>query len=112
MLLDPADGSNIRECLVVGTCLARVNITNEGHKYADRVSGSRVPQSAASGPVKILIKPTGSTPPEKRECLVQLMDEVGDIVDMIEVNDTGLSSGALTYPTAEHSYAHRGLIRR
>jgi hypothetical protein len=112
VLLDPADGPSIRECLLIGTCLALVNITNEGHKYADRVSGSRVLQSTASGPVKILIKPTGSTPPEERACLVQLMDEVGDIVDMIEVNDTGSSAGALTYPTAEHSYAHRGIIRR
>jgi hypothetical protein len=31
------------------------------------------------------------------------MDEAGDIVDMIEVNDTGLWAGALTYPSAAHS---------
>jgi hypothetical protein len=77
VLLEPAETGKIRECLIVGTCLAFVNVTDESHKYANRAEDSRVLQSAASGPVKLIFKPTGGTPPEERECIVQLVDEGG-----------------------------------
>lgn len=64
------------DVLCLGVCIAFVNILDETHEYADRASGEIVLQSAAKGPVKILHKPTGGTPPEERECVVQIMDEV------------------------------------
>jgi len=45
---------------VVGPCVAFVNVTNANHKYAVLKSGQKVLQSAASGPVRILYKPTGT----------------------------------------------------
>lgn len=77
--IGPATGANREggDFLVLGVCHAKVKIIDEGHKYAERETGERVLKSAASGPVKILHKPTGGTPPEQRLCLVQLMDEKG-----------------------------------
>lgn len=110
--IKPIPATDIDDVLCVGVCIAHVLIVDESHQYANRVSGSTVLRSAASGPVKIVAKPTGGTPPEERECVVQLVDETGDIVDMIEVNDTGKSAGELTYSTPERAFAHRSKIRR
>lgn len=76
--LNPIVDGEIGECLVLGICIAYVKIENEDHEYAAREDGETVLKSqAAVGPVKILYKPTGGTPPEERECVVQLMDEGG-----------------------------------
>lgn len=66
--------------LTRGVCTAYVNILDESHKYAQRIDGSRVLQSTGRGPVTILHKPTGSTPPHERECLVQIGDDGSQVV--------------------------------
>lgn len=96
--------------LTVGVCHARVRITDEAHTHADRKNGERILHSCPSGPVKILHKPTGSTP-ETRLCLVELVAP-GDIVDIIEVNDTGSSGGYLIYAESSNSFAFPGNFRR
>jgi hypothetical protein len=111
VMLDPADGPNIRECLLVGTCLAWVTITNENHQYADRVNGSRVLQSAEAGPVKLLIKPAGGTTPEERKCLVQLMDEGGDSLQIVEVHHPTPAVDGDIVEANEEGY-HQGRIRK
>lgn len=73
--LRPIINGEIDECLCLGVCIAYVYITDEDHEYATRENGQVRLTSAATGPVKILHKPTGDTPPEERECVVQLMDE-------------------------------------
>jgi hypothetical protein len=83
--LQPIKAGEINRVLLVGACIGHVYIVSDDHKYAERVSGSRVLRSAASGPVKILHKPTGSVP-EERECVVQLVDECGDTVEVVEVH--------------------------
>lgn len=76
--LAPVPSDQVGEFLITGGCVAWVNILDESHEYADRASGEVVLQSqAARGPVKILHKPTGSSPPDERECWVQIMDESG-----------------------------------
>lgn len=82
--LAPVGDDEVGRLLLTGACKAYVNIKDEGHKYANRVSGSRVLESSASGPVKILHKPTGGTPPEERECVVQLMDEKGEAPKLVK----------------------------
>jgi hypothetical protein len=77
--LKPIVDGEIGECLVLGICIAHVMIEDESHEYAAREDGETVLKSQASvGPVKILHKPTGGTPPEERECVVQIMDETGE----------------------------------
>jgi hypothetical protein len=72
--------------LTLGVCHAIVKIVDNDHKYAEREAGEQVLRSAAKGPVKILHKPTGGSLPERRLCLVQLMDESGDTVEVVEVH--------------------------
>lgn len=69
--------NQIDEIQLTGVCVAKVNILDEAHKFASRANASRVLQSGAAGPVKIIFKPTGSTPPEERECIVQIGEEPG-----------------------------------
>lgn len=45
---------------VSGVCVALVNVTDESHDYAVVASGELVLQSAGTGPVRILYKPTGT----------------------------------------------------
>jgi hypothetical protein len=45
---------------VCGVCVALVNVTDEAHGYAAVADGEVVLQSAASGPIRILFKPTGT----------------------------------------------------
>lgn len=90
--LKPIPDGEIDECLVLGVCIAWVNITDETHEYATRADGEEFLQSAAIGPVKILHKPTGSTPPEERECVVQIMDEGQSI--FIGKTDEALPKGS------------------
>lgn len=45
---------------VVGVCVALVNVTDAGHGYAVVEDGELVAQSAESGPIRILYKPSGT----------------------------------------------------
>lgn len=108
--LQPIKAGEINRILLVGACIAQVNIVSEDHKYAERVSGSRVLRSASSGPAKILHKPTGGTPPEERECLVQLMDEGGDSVELVEVHHPTPALNGEIVEANEDGY-HQGRIR-
>lgn len=110
--LKPIPSTEIDEVLCIGVCIAYVNILDEDHQYANRAAGELVLQSAATGPVKILHKPTGGTPPEERECVVQIMDENdgGDFVDIVKVYHSGSAAGADV--AANASGVHPGLIKR
>ena len=107
--LKPIPSTEIDEVLCLGVCIAYVNILDETHQYAVR-NASLVLQSAATGPVKILHKPTGGTPPEERECVVQLMDEDGDYVDVVQVYHSG--SGNLEPVAANADNVHPGRVKR
>jgi hypothetical protein len=99
--LAPVADDEVGRLLLVGSCKAFVTIKDETHKYATRKSGSRVLDSAATGPVKILHKPTGGTPPEERECVVQLADEVGPSIKLIYPNSESLPAA---YGGPSHLY--------
>ena len=111
--MSDADGDDREgaEFFVVGTGYAKVVINNEDHKYAERRNGFRTLFSCASGLVKILHKPAGETLLETRFCHVELVAP-GDIVDIIEVNDTGASGGHIIYASSTNSYAFPGNVRK
>lgn len=52
--------SAIDRAQVSGVCVALVNVTDAGHGYAVVADGEPVAQSAESGPIRILYKPTGT----------------------------------------------------
>ena len=58
--LQDIPGDSIDVAQVSGACVALVNVTDAGHEYAEVASGEPVLQSAATGPVRILYKPTGT----------------------------------------------------
>jgi hypothetical protein len=87
--LKPIPSTEIDEVLCIGVCIAFVKIVDESHEYAERESGETVLRSAATGPVKILHKPAGGTPPDERECVVQLMDEAAPAIGIPFRNDSG-----------------------
>jgi len=58
-LQDIPSGS-IDRAQVVGVCVALVNVTDAGHGYAVVADDELVAQSAESGPIRILYKPTGT----------------------------------------------------
>jgi len=106
----PIPDGEIDECICLGILPALVKIEDEDHEYAAREDGETVLKSqAAQGPVKILYKPTGGTPPEERECVVQLMDE-GEVTEIVEVNHTSKDPGDVV--EANGSGYHPGRIRR
>jgi hypothetical protein len=58
--LRQAQQSRLVECLVAGVCLARVNVSDTGHRFA-RVENSQSDlKSAGAGPVKLLKAPTAT----------------------------------------------------
>jgi hypothetical protein len=95
--------------LTVGVCHAIVKIVDNDHKYAEREAGEQVLRSAAKGPVKILHKPAGGSLPERRLCLVQLMGEGGDSVEIVEVYHQSTTDGRIVEANA--SGYHPGRIR-
>jgi hypothetical protein len=102
--LKPIPEDEIGEVLVLGVTIAHVKIEDEDHEYAAREDGETVLKSqAAQGPVKILYKPTGGTPPEERECVVQLMDETGGDPPLL-VSYTHLPSGYVASSTERRFY--------
>jgi hypothetical protein len=50
----------IDRCQVSGVCIALVNVSDDGHGYAEVVSGDAVLHSTGTGPVRILYKPAGT----------------------------------------------------
>jgi hypothetical protein len=96
--------------LCVGICHAKVQIVDSNHDHAILDSGERTFKSSNEGPVKILHKPTGGSLPEQRLCLVQLMDETGDIVDTLQVYHEDKDPGEIV--EANESNVHPGRIRR
>lgn len=108
--LQQIPSGSIDDCLLLGVCIAYVVITDESHKYAERVSGSNVLRSTARGPAKILQKmpSTGSVPAE-RECVVQLMDEGGDAVEIVEVYHSDKTPGDIVEANA--AGYHPGRLR-
>jgi hypothetical protein len=109
----PIPSGEIDECICLGVLPALVKIEDEDHKYAARESGETVLKSQeAVGPVKILYKPTGGTPPEERECVVQLMDEVGETTEIVEVfHDTPASDGDIVEANSEGFHPGRIVTR-
>lgn len=89
--------NQIHELQVIGTCVAKVNILDDSHKFAARSNASRVLQSAASGPVRLIFKPTGSTPPHERECIVQLGEAPGTQVFLARAT----AAPSTSYPSIE-----------
>jgi hypothetical protein len=108
--LKPIPDGEIDEVLCLGVCIAWVKIVDESHEYAERESGETVLRSSAKGPVKILHKPTGETPPETRECVVQLMDEGGEATEIVEVYHSSADPGEIVEANA--SNVHPGRIKR
>lgn len=121
IVLDPlaynASSPEIGPVLIVGGCVANVVINNNDHKYATRKAGSTTLTSATRGPVRILYKPTGSVP-EERRCHVQIMDEndAGEIVevhhpsdasngDIVEANEYGYHQGRIRTPNGTATYS-------
>jgi hypothetical protein len=85
----PADA--IGEMQVAGACIAYVNVTDEDHGYATRSSGNVVLQSASTGSVKILHKPTGTG---EKLCAVLLTAEVvAPVADCIATLDGAMDPG-------------------
>jgi hypothetical protein len=109
--LQQIPSGSIDDCLLLGVCIAYVVITDESHQYAERVSGSNVLRSTSRGPAKILQKMpnTGSVPAE-RECVVQLMDEGGDSVELVEVHHPTPALDGEIVAANEDGY-HQGRIR-
>lgn len=115
--LDPipgSEGSNREggEFLVLGACHAKVVIADESHEYAERRSGFRTLFSTAKASAcKILHKPPAAASlPELRLCLVQIMDEGGDYVDIVQVNHT--DADAYEVVEANAGGVHPGRIKR
>jgi hypothetical protein len=97
--------------LVLGTCFAKVVIYDEDHDYAERRTGERVLHSTATkSACKILDKPDG-TAPDERLCHVQIMDEPGDTVDIVQVDDAG-SHGDVIIRDMSIRPAYQGKIKR
>lgn len=113
--IGPATGGDREggDFLVLGSIHARVIIEDEDHQYAERRDGERVLHStAARTSCKILIKPAlVDALPEERCCLVQIMDEGGDSVDIVQVYDTG-NAGDVIVPDMDTRPAFLGKIRR
>lgn len=91
VLLQPVLNEKYVEALLLGICIAYVNVTNEDHKYADLDDGEHVLTSAVSGPVRILHKPTGTG---EKECAVLLGDDgplnfIGKAEEAIASGDSG-----------------------
>lgn len=58
--LQDIPSTSIDRAQVSGVCVALVNVTDAGHGYAVVASGEPVAQSAESGPIRILYKPSGT----------------------------------------------------
>jgi len=58
--LQDIPGGSIDRAQVSCVCVALVNVTDAGHGYAVVEDGEPVAQSAESGPIRILYKPTGT----------------------------------------------------
>ncbi len=69
VLLAAAPDGKFEECQVSGVCTALVNVTDVDHKFAQVSASTYVLQSAASGPVRILYKDSGTG---EKECAVLL----------------------------------------
>jgi hypothetical protein len=66
----PSDA--IDRAQVSGICVALVNVTDSGHGYAEVASGEPVLQSADTGPLRIIYKPSGTG---EKTCAVLLAGE-------------------------------------
>jgi hypothetical protein len=71
VLLNPIPDGKLgnEDCQISGACIALVDVSDEGHQYAEVVAGEYVLQSAASGPVRIVWKPSGTG---EKTCFVML----------------------------------------
>ena len=99
--------------LVLGICHANVVMEHEDHKYAERRNGERVLHSTAvKSAVKILDVHSGTDAiPEQRVCLVQIMDEPGDVVDIVQVVEGG-SAGDVIILDPSIRRAFQGKFKR
>lgn len=70
IVLQDMPSAAIDRAQVSGACVALVNVTDAGHSYAVPVNGELVLQSAGTGPVRILYKPTGTG---EKTCAVLFM---------------------------------------
>ncbi len=70
--LKPIPSGDIDEILIEGVCLATINFISDSHKFARRIVGSTILESADRGGVKILQDPGGGS---ERECVVQILDD-------------------------------------
>lgn len=74
ILKEPSPTNEINRLQVSGDCIAWVNVTDEDHAYAKPASGEHVLQSASTGPVQIIYKPSGTG---EKECAVLLGSNSG-----------------------------------
>lgn len=80
-------------CMLLGCCLAYVNVTDANHQYAKLAAGSRVLASSAVGAVKILDKPTGTG---ELECWVLLGCEPSLLLGKTDAAISKGSSGTVS----------------
>lgn len=64
------EDGKIEEAQLTGVCIARVNVTDAGHRFAVPTDGQTYFTSATEGEIQILDAPTGD--PGVRECIVVL----------------------------------------
>jgi hypothetical protein len=69
VLLEPIESGKIGPALVAGVCMAKVNVQNILHRWADVGTTADSLLSYATGAAKILIAPTGTG---IQDCMVQL----------------------------------------
>lgn len=79
----------IGPCQVSGVCIAYVNVTSTSHRFAKLKEGQYNLESAASGSVEILYKPSGTG---ELQCAVLL--GMGSQGMLLGKPDSGISAGA------------------
>jgi hypothetical protein len=84
---EPVPSGDTGEFQIAGACKALVNVVDAAHQYAKPVSGSKVLESAATGPVTIIAKASGTG---EKEAAVWISPAPAEEAPPILIqNDTG-----------------------
>lgn len=70
--IKPIPSGEIGEALVTGVCPALISFIDDSHRFARRIVGSTVFESADRGGAKIIFDPGGGS---ERECVIQIVDD-------------------------------------
>lgn len=97
-------------CQISGVCMALVNVTDASHRYATPASGESVLQSAITGPVRILVNPSGTT--GETPCFIRLQQVSSSTdVDIVQVHHVGGETAGSTV-SANGDGLHAGVANR